>query len=246
VTVRASLAIATLLVWMGGCGGQETGPRPGSTADAPAADSATATPTASPAGAPATRPTSEWQDPEPPEAQALAESVLAAEWNRNKVLPLKMIITTLVDRTSGIQGFATALAPKEVSLEDRLARLGADVTGTEVIIRLPGSVLFDFDSASIRVDAERTLGEVAEVLAAYKERPIRVEGHTDSIASDAYNHKLSEERAGSVVRWLAAHGVAVGRMRPRGLGETQPVADNATPAGRQLNRRVEIVVEKAP
>ena len=243
--MRRSIAIPALLLWLSACGGRDEGSA-GPSADSPPQGSA-------PRATPATElAAADWQDPEPPGAQALAESVLAAGWNQHKTLsltmdhtlPLTMTITTLVDRRSGIQGFATALASKEASLDDRLSKLGAEMTGTEVVIRLPGSVLFDFDSATIRADAERTLTEVASVLAAYGKRAVRVEGHTDSIASDAYNQKLSEQRAGAVVRWLAAHGVASGRMQSRGFGEAKPVADNATAGGRQLNRRVEIVIEK--
>jgi outer membrane protein OmpA-like peptidoglycan-associated protein len=73
---------------------------------------------------------------------------------------------------------------------------------------------------------------------------MRVEGHTDSIASDDYNQKLSERRAQSVQRWLAASGGVKGTITPRGFGESRPVAGNDTPAGRQQNRRVEIVIEK--
>jgi len=194
----------------------------------------------------------EWEDPEPPEAQALAEEVLDAEWNRHKITrleqsstTLRMSITTLVDHTTGIEGFATRLAARETSLEDRLTGLGAEITETEVTIRLPGAVLFDFDSSVIRVDAERTLLELVEVLEAYAGRPVRIEGHTDSIASDAYNQKLSEKRAGSVSDWLAAHGVERGRLHTFGRGESQPLADNATAPGRQLNRRVAVIIEKA-
>jgi outer membrane protein OmpA-like peptidoglycan-associated protein len=193
----------------------------------------------------ATRVTVDWEDPEPPTAQALAEEVLNAEWNRDKITTLQMRITTLADHTTGIEGFATRLAAKKTSLEDRLTGLGAEITETEVTIRLPGAVLFDFDSPVIRVDAERTLLELAEVLKAYTGRPVRIEGHTDSISSDLYNQKLSEQRAVSVRDWLVAHAVETGRLRTFGHGESRPVADNSTPAGRQLNRRVEIIIEKA-
>ncbi len=192
------------------------------------------------------------RDPEPPAAQALAEEVLNAEWNRDKIThleqsntTLQMSITTLVDSTTGIEGFATRLAARDTNLEDRLTWLRAEVSETEVTIRLPGALLFDFDSSDIRVDAERTLLELVEVLQAYAGRPVRIEGHTDSIASDAYNQKLSEERANSIRDWLVAHGVGRGRLHTIGLGETLPVAENDTATGRQLNRRVEVIIEKA-
>ena len=217
--------------------------------EAPAAgDAAGGTPEAAPpsagAGPSPGAAALDWQDPEPPEAQALAEQVVGAEWNRDKTTGLQMSITTLVDKTTGIEGFSTALAAAETSLDDRLSRLGAEVTATEVTIRLPGSVLFDFDKADIRADAERTLAEVAAVLNAYGDRPARIEGHTDSIASDAYNLELSRRRAESVKSWLSAHGVAAARLSTGGRGESQPVADNSTAGGRQQNRRVEIVIAK--
>jgi outer membrane protein OmpA-like peptidoglycan-associated protein len=153
-----------------------------------------------------------------------------------------MRILPLVDRRSGLEGFAQPIEARSRGIDQRLAELGAKVSGTEVTIRLPGSVLFDFDSAEIRPDADRVLGEVAEVLVAWSERAVRIEGHTDSIASDDYNLALSARRAEAVSRWLAEAGVADRRLSTAGLGETQPVADNATASGRQLNRRVEIVI----
>jgi outer membrane protein OmpA-like peptidoglycan-associated protein len=185
-----------------------------------------------------------WVDPEPPGAQGIAEQALSAAWNQDKVTHLTMSITTLVDTKTGLQGFRSAVAATGTTLDERLGRLGAEVTGTEVTIRLPGSVLFDFDSAQIRPDAERTLSEVAEVVKGYAKRPVRIEGHTDSVASDDYNQKLSERRAGSVQAWLAGKGVEAGRLTPRGFGETRPVADNGTAEGRQRNRRVEVIIEK--
>jgi len=74
---------------------------------------------------------------------------------------------------------------------------------------------------------------------------VRVEGHTDSVTSDAYNQQLSERRADAVRTWLESHGVAAGRLTTVGYGESKPVADNGTVAGRQQNRRVEIVIDKA-
>lgn len=234
---RALLVLFVLPGVLLACGGESADP------SAPAA--AAAPPAAAPAAA-------DWQDPEPEEAQALAEQVVGAEWNRDKTTRLrtsttrlKMSITTLVDRTTGLSGFRTGLDTTTIALADRLDRLRAEETATEVTIRLPGALLFDFDSAGIRPDAERSLRDVAQVIAAYSGRPVRIEGHTDSVASDAYNQELSERRAEAVRAWLAAHGVAAGRLTTVGHGETRPVADNGTAAGRQQNRRVEIVIEKS-
>jgi outer membrane protein OmpA-like peptidoglycan-associated protein len=185
-----------------------------------------------------------WIDPEPADAQPRAEAVLSLPQNADKTTQLTMSMTTLVDSKTGIEGFRSAVAPSSTTLDQRLSRLGAEVSGTEITIRLPGSVLFDFDSAQIRPDAERTLSEVASVINGYAKRPVRIEGHTDSIASDDYNQKLSERRAQSVRGWLAAKGVEGGRLAPRGFGESKPVADNGTADGRQRNRRVEVIIEK--
>jgi outer membrane protein OmpA-like peptidoglycan-associated protein len=185
-----------------------------------------------------------WQDPEPPGAQMLAESVVGRSFNEDKTTRLRMHITRLVDRRTGIKGFASAVQPDAVPLEDRLDALGAEVTETEITIRLAGSVLFDFDSEAIRPDAERSLLEIVEIVQAYSGRPVRVEGHTDSIASDAYNQGLSERRARSVANWLAGQGVDSNRLEVKGWGESRPVADNGTAEGRQQNRRVELIIEK--
>jgi OmpA-OmpF porin, OOP family len=112
------------------------------------------------------------------------------------------------------------------------------------VIRLPGSILFDFDSANIRPDANRALNDVAQVIKAYDSRSVRVEGHTDSVASDDYNQSLSQRRAGSVAEWFAKDGIERARLAVVGYGEQKPVAGNDTAAGRQLNRRVEVVIER--
>ncbi|HHQ47726.1 MAG TPA: OmpA family protein [Acidobacteria bacterium] len=186
----------------------------------------------------------DWKDPEPPGAQELAESVLHDPCNANKTTRLTMHITRLVSRTSEFEGFTGTVVATNTSVQDSLAALHAKESPTEITIQLPGAILFDFDSAAIRADAERTLLQVVEILKAYKDRPVRVEGHTDSIASDAYNQKLSEKRAAAVAGWLKAHGISQSRLRVVGYGESRPIADNATPEGRAKNRRVEIIVEK--
>ena len=227
-------AAGALVLLLASCGGDTEEAEAG-----PAAETPRAAGGGSAAAAAAAAP---WVDPEPPDAQARAVAAVAEAWNADKTSRLAMKIQPLVDRRSGIAGFRSEVAAEGVPLNARLARLGAEISATEVIIRLPGSVLFDFDSDTVRSDAEPVLAEVASVLAAYARRPARIEGHTDSIASDAYNLDLSRRRAESVRTWLAAHGVAAGRLSPAGHGEARPVADNGTAAGRQRNRRVEIVI----
>ncbi|MFK4762838.1 OmpA family protein [Microbacterium sp. ZW T5_45] len=110
-------------------------------------------------------------------------------------------------------------------------------------------VLFDFDRSEIRADAATTLDSVASVLESLAVGDAVVSGHTDSIGDDAYNQQLSEARAKSVVEGLTERG-ATTRFTAEGFGETRPVAANEVdgadnPAGRQLNRRVEIFIPAA-
>jgi len=105
-------------------------------------------------------------------------------------------------------------------------------------------IYFDSDSARLRPESEGALGEILALLKIQPGLRLLVEGHTDSTNSEAYNLKLSAERAQAVREWLVAREIAAVRLEPKGLGESRPVADNTTPQGRALNRRVEIVILK--
>ncbi|MGW8484476.1 OmpA family protein [Microbacterium sp. NPDC055903] len=114
------------------------------------------------------------------------------------------------------------------------------------VITFADGVLFDFDKSDIRADAAETLKTVAEALNSYEVPAAVVSGHTDAIGSDAYNQTLSEQRASSVVDALQKAGVTT-TLTAEGYGESRPVAANEidgadNPAGRQLNRRVEIFI----
>lgn len=132
--------------------------------------------------------------------------------------------------------------------DELLARFGAREENGRIIVSLPGDVLFDFDRAEIRPDAEPVLSQLAEILAAFPDAPVVIAGHTDAKGSDDYNLALSGRRADSVLAWLSAQGVAPDRMSTEAFGESQPVAQNThadgsdDPAGRQLNRRVEFAI----
>lgn len=101
-------------------------------------------------------------------------------------------------------------------------------------------IYFDTDKATLKPESEGTLNQVLALLKGKPELRLAVAGHTDSQASDSYNLDLSKRRAQAVVKWLTDKGIAADRLEAQGFGETQPVADNETPAGRALNRRVEI------
>ncbi len=110
-------------------------------------------------------------------------------------------------------------------------------------LTLDSEVSFDFDSAKIKHGFARTLDKIAEVVSKYDKTVVYVVGHTDSVGSEAYNQELSERRARAVADYLAAHGVNPARIHIEGRGEREPRATNATEAGRQLNRRVEIFLK---
>ena len=110
-------------------------------------------------------------------------------------------------------------------------------------IDIANEVSFDFGRADIKSSFRPTLDKVSGVLKRYERSIVHVVGHTDSVGSDAYNQRLSEQRAAAVVDYLASTGVARERLRAEGRGETEPRESNATEAGRQLNRRVELFVK---
>jgi outer membrane protein OmpA-like peptidoglycan-associated protein len=105
-----------------------------------------------------------------------------------------------------------------------------------------GDVLFETDSAVLRPGAMRDLQRLVAVLRQEPGRQVTIEGHTDSTGSADYNRRLSEERADAVRDALVTNGIDPARITARGLGESYPVASNATSAGRQQNRRVEVII----
>ncbi|MGQ0619200.1 MAG: OmpA family protein [Panacagrimonas sp.] len=122
-------------------------------------------------------------------------------------------------------------------------RISLKGCGTGDIIVLRG-VNFEFDKARLTPNARTILDNVGEELTAYPEVEVELSGHTDAKGSDEYNQKLSERRAGSVKTYLVSKNIAATRMTTVGMGEAQPVADNETDEGRELNRRVELKVTK--
>jgi outer membrane protein OmpA-like peptidoglycan-associated protein len=101
-------------------------------------------------------------------------------------------------------------------------------------------VLFDFNKSTLKPESDAVLQRVLAILQKDATLKVEVQGHTDNIGGDAYNQKLSESRAASVVSWLTGHGIAASRLTSRGYGKTMPVASNDDDAGRARNRRVEI------
>lgn len=114
--------------------------------------------------------------------------------------------------------------------------------GSFLTVNMPQDLLFAVDSAALRPDLRSDLSVVAQSLLRYPNSRIEVIGHTDNTGSAAYNYDLSQRRANSVAQVLTQNGVPFGRITTIGRGFDQPIASNATPQGRALNRRVEIII----
>lgn len=133
---------------------------------------------------------------------------------------------------------------QEAELRAELEGTGVSVTrmGDNITLNMPGNVTFATDSSDLSPAFFNVLTSVGKVLEEYEQTVVEVAGHTDSTGSDSYNQSLSERRANSVTSYLSSQGVIGQRMITLGMGEARPVADNASPAGRQSNRRVEITM----
>jgi outer membrane protein OmpA-like peptidoglycan-associated protein len=131
---------------------------------------------------------------------------------------------------------------QEAQLRKELQGTGVSVTrvGNEIVLNMPGNVTFETDQSELRPQFYPVLNSVSKVLKEYDKTIIEVTGHTDSTGADSYNQTLSQRRASSVGGYLTAQGINPTRVITQGFGETMPVADNATPQGREQNRRVEL------
>lgn len=106
------------------------------------------------------------------------------------------------------------------------------------------TILFETNKSAIKAESAQTLKDIIAILEKYPEAEFSIDGHTDSVGSEAYNEKLSNERANSVLRYLVNGGINTERLSAQGFGESKPIADNNTAAGRQQNRRTEINLKK--
>lgn len=135
--------------------------------------------------------------------------------------------------------FETALADEKSAHQLEIERLKDDT----LKLTVDSEISFDFNRAEVKSAFRGSLDKLADVLNKYNRTVVHVVGHTDSVGSDAYNQQLSEQRSRSVGDYLTSRSVPRDRLRTEGRGEREPRATNATEAGRQLNRRVEIFVK---
>jgi outer membrane protein OmpA-like peptidoglycan-associated protein len=130
-------------------------------------------------------------------------------------------------------------------LQRRIDALQAKPTDRGLVVTL-GDVLFDTGKAGLKAGATSNLNKLVAFLNQYPDRTVVIEGYTDSVGSEDYNQGLSERRADSVKAYLAAQGISAIRLSALGKGESDPVAGNDSAAGRQQNRRVEVIISNPP
>jgi outer membrane protein OmpA-like peptidoglycan-associated protein len=126
-------------------------------------------------------------------------------------------------------------------VQSELDALNATSTPRGMVLTL-GDVLFDTGRAELKSGASRNLDQLAKFLVEHPERRVQVDGFTDSVGTDSYNEELSQRRADAVREALITRGVEPSRIGTEGYGKAYPVATNADSGGRQLNRRVEVVI----
>ncbi|MGA3104885.1 MAG: OmpA family protein [Terriglobales bacterium] len=114
-------------------------------------------------------------------------------------------------------------------------------TAKGLIVSMP-DVLFDFNKYTLKPEARERLARISGIVLAYPDLKLEIDGYTDAVGSDEYNQTLSDKRAETVRDYLVGSGVGMNSVAARGMGKADPVADNTTAAGRQLNRRVEMIV----
>ncbi len=143
--------------------------------------------------------------------------------------------------TNAALGQRDAAAEHAASLQAEVDQLKATPTPRGLVLTL-GDVLFDTGKAQLNPGSARKLDQLAQFLADHPERRVQIDGFTDSVGTESYNQGLSQLRADAVKSALVQRGIDPARIESQGYGKGFPVADNADSGGRQLNRRVEVVI----
>jgi outer membrane protein OmpA-like peptidoglycan-associated protein len=141
-------------------------------------------------------------------------------------------------------GIGYYMDTQEAKLRKQLRDSGVSIQrdGDKINLIMPGNITFATNSSNINTNFTSVLNSVALVLEEYNKTLVVVSGHTDSSGSVQHNQKLSEDRAGSVANYLRGQKIISDRLEIVGFGEGEPVANNQTVEGRELNRRVEITL----
>ncbi|MGB0005914.1 MAG: OmpA family protein [Candidatus Sulfotelmatobacter sp.] len=174
------------------------------------------------------------------EAQAARAAALAQQQQAQAAAAAAEQAASLAD-----QQRQEAIQQKEAMRARLLAQLNQVLqtrdTARGLIVSMP-DVLFAFNKYDLKPEARERLAKISGIVLAYPDLKLQIEGYTDSIGSDEYNQTLSDKRAEAVRDYLVSQGVSMNSVTAQGMGKADPVADNSTAAGRQLNRRVEMIV----
>jgi outer membrane protein OmpA-like peptidoglycan-associated protein len=179
-------------------------------------------------------------------ARAQAETSLAED--QRTALSANREASRLDARTREADAAHVATANSEqqaAELQRQIDALQAKPTDRGLIVTL-GDVLFDTGKASLKAGATSNLNKLVAFLNEYSDRTVLIEGYTDSVGTEDFNQGLSERRADSVKSYLAGQGIGSIRLSASGKGESDPVASNDSAAGRQQNRRVEVIISNPP
>jgi outer membrane protein OmpA-like peptidoglycan-associated protein len=180
-------------------------------------------------------------------AQQAAQERAAADAAKQQALAAQASASAEADR---LRQANQQSEQEKAELRERLRQQFAAILETRetargLIVNI-NDVLFDFNKYTLKPGAREKLAKVSGILLAYPGLKIQLEGHTDSIGTDEYNMTLSQQRADAVHQYLVSQGVPDTNLTAIGLGKADPVATNDTDAGRQQNRRVEMVVSGDP
>jgi len=153
----------------------------------------------------------------------------------------KMQTSEALDQRDQATQTAAQATQEAARLQAEVDQLKATPTSRGLVLTL-GDVLFDTGRAELNPGSSRKLDQLAQFLSEHKERRVQIDGFTDSVGSDSYNEELSRRRADAVKSALLVRGIDSSRISTQGYGKAYPVANNTDSGGRQLNRRVEVVI----
>ena len=182
-----------------------------------------------------------------PQTQSSAPASVSEQ--ASAVAPAEPASSALSAQDNSLSAQGSNLAAQGSNLSAQGSSLSGMETGFNIQINLSSDVLFDFDKAELKPEADADLQKAADIIRQKGQGVILITGHTDSKGSDAYNQRLSLARAQAVKNWFEAKGLQQ-NYQLEGLGATRPIAPNThpdgsdNPEGRAQNRRVEIIVNK--
>lgn len=153
----------------------------------------------------------------------------------------KMVASDALDQRDQAAQTAAQATQEAARLQAEVDQLKATPTSRGLVLTL-GDVLFDTGRSELNPGSSRKLDQLAQFLSEHKERRVQIDGFTDSVGSDSYNEELSRRRADAVKSALLVRGIDSSRISTQGYGKAYPVANNTDSGGRQLNRRVEVVI----